>query len=262
MTPPIFLIHGMWSTPATFNGLRARLAAGGYATFAPTLPFHDRSPDAPPPAELGEVGVADYIAFLVDEIARLPAVPIIAGHSMGGFLAQAVAARVQPPGLMLFSPAATAATNVPGLAPLRTLSRVMTGSRWWKSPTKIDAEHARWGIFNEVPAEIAEAEIDALVWDSGRVLFELGLPWLAKTRATRVDYARLSAPTLVIVGERDRITPPAIARATARRLAGPVDYHELAQAGHWLWHEPVGARVATLVEDWLAAHFGPVAPLS
>lgn len=249
MKPAVFLIHGMWSTPATFTGLRGRLEEGGYATHAPALPMRVLDP---PPPELGRLGVEDYVAHLVGEVAKLPEPPVIAGHSLGGFLAQAVAARVGAPGLMLFSPAATATTNVPKLDPVRTLAGVVTHSRWWERPTRIDAAHARWGIYNEVPAAVAEAEIDALVWDSGRVLFELGLPFLARNATNRVDHARLTMPTLVVVGEHDRITPPAIARATARRVAGPVDYHDLPGVGHWLWWGPVEERVGGIVEAWLA----------
>ncbi len=254
MTPVVF-IHGMWSTPAVFASLRARIEATGRVTHAPALPFHDRAPDAAPPAELGMVGVEDYISFLVAEIAALPEPPIIAGHSMGGFLAQAVAARVGAPGLILFSPAATAVTNVPAIDPLRTLLGVITKSKWWERPTKIDADRARWGIYNEVPAAIADAEIAALVWDSGRVLFELALPFVAKTGSTVVDHSRLTMPTLIVTGDRDRITPSGIARATARKIAGPVDYHELPGASHWLWWGDVEARVGDLVAAWLATNF-------
>ncbi|MBV8972748.1 MAG: alpha/beta hydrolase [Sphingomonadaceae bacterium] len=256
IAPPIVLIHGMWSTPAAFAGLRRRLEAAGYTTHAPALPFHDRAPDAPPPAELGALGLEDYIAFLANEIAALPGPVIVAGHSLGGFLAQAVAARVGAAGLMLFAPAATAATSVPGLAPLRTMARVVTRNGWWRQPTKIDAASARWGIYNEVPAEIAEAEIAALVWDSGRVLYEMALPFLAKAPAFAVDYARLTMPALVVVGGRDRITPAAIARATARRLV-QVDYEELPHVGHWLWWGEVEARVGEVAVAWLARHFPP-----
>lgn len=248
--PPLFFVHGMWGTLAAFTGLRARLGVGR-VTYAPALPFHDRPPDALPPPELGVLSVEDYITFLVDEIARLPEKPIIAGHSMGGFLAQAVAARVGAPGLILFSPVATATTNVPAWTPVRTLSGIIFRGRWWEKPTRIDPGHARWGIFNEVPPAVADAEIAALVWDSGRVLFELGLPFLARTQATRVDYARLSMPTLIVVGEKDRITPPAIARATARRIAGQIDYHELPGVGHWLWHGEVEEAVSDIVLRWI-----------
>ena len=257
MTPPIVFIHGMWSTPATFDGVRRRLEAAGYTTHAPALPCHDRTYDQPPPPELAALGLEDYIAFLAAELARLPGPVIVAGHSMGGFLAQAVAARVGAAGLMLFAPAATAATNVPALAPLRTMLGVVTTNRWWRSPTRIDANRARWGIYNEVPDEVATAEIAALVWDSGRVLYEMALPFLAKAPAFGVDHARLTMPALVVVGAADRITPAGIARATARRLPGIVDYHELPRTGHWLWWGAVETRVGDLVADWLAANFPP-----
>lgn len=249
--PPLFFVHGLWSTPAAFAGLRARLAAAGYASVAPALPYHDRPPDAPPAPELATLSVEDCIDFLVDEIARLPVKPVIAGHSLGGFLAQAVAARVGAPGLMLFAPAAAGAV---ALAPVRTLAGiVLGGGRWWDRPVRIDAAHARWGLFNAVPSAVAEAEIAALVWDSGRVLFELGLPFLARTQATRIDHARLTMPTLIVVGEHDRMAPPAVARATARRIAGRIDYHELPGAGHWLWHGAVEEAVAQLAIRWIEA---------
>jgi pimeloyl-ACP methyl ester carboxylesterase len=257
MTPPIVFIHGMWSTPATFTAVRRRLEAAGYTTHAPMLPFHDRDPALPPAQELGALGLEDYIVFLVAEIARLPGPVIIAGHSMGGFLAQAVAARVGAAGLMLFSPAATATTNVPGLDPVRTMLGVVTKNRWWRSPTLISAARARWGIYNGVPDAIATAEIYTLVWDSGRVLFEMALPFAAKAPAFTVDYTRLTMPALVVVGFDDRITLAGIARATARQLAGPVDYHELPGVGHWLWWGSVEDEVAGLVEAWLATNFPP-----
>ena len=249
--PPVVFIHGMWSTPATFDGLRAVLEARGIATHAPALPFHDRDPALPPPPELGSVSVEDYLTFLAAEVARLPTPPVIAGHSMGGFLAQALAARVGAPGLVLFSPAATAATNVPALDPVRTLAGVVTKGGWWRRPTLIDAGRARWGIYNEVPPEIATEEIGRLVWDSGHVLYELALPFVARTGAATVDYGRLTMPTLIVVGNRDRITPAAIARATARKVAGRVDYHELPGVGHWLFWGGVEAEVAALTGEWL-----------
>jgi pimeloyl-ACP methyl ester carboxylesterase len=104
LAPPIVFIHGMWATPATFSGIRRRLEAAGYTTHAPALPFHDRDPAAPPPPDLGALGLEDYIAFLAAEIGRLPGPVIVAGHSLGGFLAQAVAARTGAAGLMLFTP--------------------------------------------------------------------------------------------------------------------------------------------------------------
>ena len=249
--PPLFFIHGMWSRPRVWDGLRARLEAAGHATHAPALPYHDVEPGQPPAPQLGEIGIGDYVAFLVDEVRQLGTSPVIVGHSMGGMLAQLVAERVQPAGLVLLSPGPTATTASLRLAPLRTTFGVTTQKGWWKKPTLIDRARARWGIFNEVPADIAEREIDALIPDSGRVLFQMAMPWADPAKGAKVDYARLAMPALVVVGDHDRITPVATARATARQLTGQVDYRELSGVGHWLFHEPVLGRVAGEIEAGL-----------
>lgn len=251
MKPPLYFIHGMWSTPATFARMRGRLEAQGHATYAATLPFHDRDPSLPLPAELGSLTVEDYTRAVIADLARLPAPPVLIGHSMGGMLAQIVATRVEHRGLVLLSTAATAATPAIGIGPLRSVGSIVSKWGWWRQPTLLPAEAARWGVFNGVPADIAAAEIAALVWDSGRVLAEMVLPSLSKTGATRVDHARLTRPALVVTGADDRIVPAAVSRATARRLAGPVDYHELPATGHWLFWGDVERRVGGLIADWL-----------
>ena len=249
----LYFIHGMWSTPAVWDGLREHFLKSGIASHAPVLPMHDRRYDEPPPPGIEKLGIEDYIDFLVEDYRRHAEPPIIAGHSLGGFLAQAVAERVQPPGLILLSPGPTATTNVPAFAPVRTTWSLIRSRGWWKRPSRISREGARWGIWNEVPDSVFEAEFEALVWDSGRVFFQLGLPKLAGATAATVDHGKLAMPALVVVGSEDRITPPAVARKTARALAGTVDYHELPGIGHWIFHEPVVGRVAALIDAWLPA---------
>jgi pimeloyl-ACP methyl ester carboxylesterase len=253
--PPLVFIHGYWSTPGTFARLLPRFESAGHPVLAPALPYHDRNPSLPPAPEIGTLTIEDYARFLVGEIEALatatPEPPVIIGHSMGGMLAQIVAARVPHAGLVLLSTAATAATMVPALATIRTMGGLMTSWGWWHAPTQIAVGPAKWGIYNGVPDDIADAEYAAQVWDSGRVLAEMTLPGLSKTQATKVDYRRLDKPALVIVGSEDRTTVPEISRATARKLAGTVDYHEIAGAGHWLFWGATEIRVGDLIADWL-----------
>lgn len=251
--PPLLFIHGMWSTPHVWDWFADRYRAAGYSVHTPALPYHDIDPAEPPPAILATIGVQDYVDAIAAVVRTLPESPVIVGHSMGGMLAQKVAEATGARGLILLSPGPTAETQSISLAPLRTVFGIAVKRQWWKQPTKIDAERARWGIFNEVPFDVANAEIAKLVWDSGRVLFQMSMPWADKTRGARVDYGKLSMPALVVVGDRDRITPIAVARATARALTGHTDYREIAGAGHWLFHDPVREKVAAEMDTFLNA---------
>ena len=249
--PPLFFVHGMWSTPSVWDGLKAHFETRGHDCHAPALPFHDADPgDAPDPL-LASVGIDDYVDALIAAAREVGSPPVIVGHSMGAMLAQKLAATNGAAGLVLLAPAPTAKTHSLAVAPLKTTLGVTTSKNWWKSPTRIDEDRARWGIFNNVPEDEVKKQLDALVWDSGRVLFQLSMPFADRTKGARVDYDRLSMPALVLVGEEDRITPVAIARATARALPGEVDYRELPGVGHWLFHDPVGDRVAEEIELFL-----------
>lgn len=251
MKPPILLIHGMWSTPATFDRLRLVLEAAGHATHAPCLLFHDRPACLPPHPALGEISITAYVDHLVAEAGKLGSPPVILGHSMGSLLAQMVAVRIPHAGLVLLSPAAAANSQSPSLDQVRTLKNVVLKWGWWNSPTRFDEAGARWGCFNGVPEAVAAMEISRLVWDSGRVLAQMALPPLYGN-VTRVDYARLMQPALVVVGSADRTTPPGIARATARQIAGVVDYHEWPGVPHWLFWGEVEQRLHSTVLTWLA----------
>ncbi|MBV7257278.1 alpha/beta hydrolase [Pacificimonas sp. WHA3] len=255
--PPLFFIHGMWSTPKVWDGMRAHFEARGHVVHVPHLPFHERDADNrrddAPDRLLSTTGVQDYVDALIASARDVGEPPVIIGHSMGGMLAQKLAEAIGARGLILLSPAPTASTGSLAIAPLRTTFGLTSNVRgkWWKSPTMIDEERARWGIFNEVPAKETEEAIADLVWDSGRVLYQISMPWADKSKATHVDYEKLDMPALVVVGDVDRITPVATARATVRKLSGEVDYVELDGVGHWLFHDPVAGRVTSAMDNFL-----------
>lgn len=241
--PTVLLIHGMWSRPRVWEATRAHLEARGHAVLAPALPGHDIAPGDPVPPELAGYGLADYVDAL-EAVARTVDGPlVVAGHSLGGLLAQLLAVRVQPAGLALLSPAPSADILAIGLEPLRTTWPLVSRWGFWHQTTLIPREAALYGIFNNVPAADAEREVAELIPDSGRVLGEILAGALHSGKPARVDYARLAMPALVVVGTADRITPAGVARATARRLAGPVRYREFDDVGHWLFHAAVLGQV-------------------
>jgi len=111
MAYPVILIHGMSCTGANLKRVASLMTQRGYECLAPTLPAHDASPDQP--LHVGRQSLRDYLTFLEQIVAtredRRP--PIIIGHSMGGLLAQRLAARVQPLALVLLTPAAPSGIN-------------------------------------------------------------------------------------------------------------------------------------------------------
>jgi pimeloyl-ACP methyl ester carboxylesterase len=87
--PPVVLLHGLGFAWRTFSPLLPALAAGRQV-FAPDLRGHGRS-DRCPGAYRFEHFVDDAVAF-VEEIVDEPAV--LLGHSLGGAVALAAAARL------------------------------------------------------------------------------------------------------------------------------------------------------------------------
>jgi pimeloyl-ACP methyl ester carboxylesterase len=115
---------------------------------------------------------------------------------------------------------------------------------------------ARYGVYNGVPeAEVRPALAD-LTWDSGPVMAQLAAPFLDREKGSRVDYSRLTMPTLLITGLEDRIVPPATSRKTARLISAHssrVDYEEWPGVGHWLFHDAVRPRVAASIGRFMAS---------
>jgi pimeloyl-ACP methyl ester carboxylesterase len=257
--PAILMIHGMWSRPSTFAQLRAELEAVGISSAAVTLPHHDVPPGAPAPAALGTTKLADYVGAVERAASTLDGPIVVLGHSMGGLLAQLLSVRLQPRGLVLLSTAPSAQAGAGGaavsLASLRTLWGVTGRWGWWNEPTLLDEDGARAGVYNGVPEAEVRPALAELTWDSGPVLSQIAAPFLDSAKGSRVDYARLAMPSLVLTGLEDRIVPPAVSRKTARLLAAAgsrVDYEEWPNVGHWLFHDAVRPRLAAAIARFVA----------
>lgn len=251
----------MWSRPAAFATLIAELKAVGIDCRAPALPFHDLPPGSPAPVGLARLGLADYAAAIRAEVLACPARPVLLGHSMGGLIVQQVAADVGAAGLILVATAPSATALVPSLSQARALSGITLSWGWWKRPTLLDAAAARNAVYNGVPEAETAPAIGDLTWDSGRVLAQISAPFLDGSRGSRVDYARLTMPALVIYGLKDRIATRGTSRATARQLPGRVDYEEWPDAGHWFFHDALRPRLAQRIARFMGSlGSGPTGP--
>lgn len=100
--PPVFFIHGAFTRAGRWKPWLSHFRAAGHECIAPSLPAHD----PPDRRRLAKLTFTDYVDAMVDALSSLETMPIIVGSSMGGLIAQHVAARTNPAGLVLVSSAA------------------------------------------------------------------------------------------------------------------------------------------------------------
>ena len=230
---PLVLIHGAGENHLVWPAALRRMP--GAQVYAIDLPGHGKSGGS------GRASIAEYAAFLAGLLDGLRIRrAVIAGHSMGGAIAQQFG---------LTYPARTAA-----------LVLIATGARLRVAPQILQ--------FTELDLPAAADLISSLQWGPGTSdqIVRLGKQQLLANRPDVIhgDYQAcnafdvsdrlgdLRAPTLVVGGTADQLTPPKYATFLAERIAG-AQIALVDGAGHMVMLEREEA-VARAVEQFLQAH--------
>jgi pimeloyl-ACP methyl ester carboxylesterase len=225
VTKAVVFIHGaahdhtVWVMPARY------FARHGYRVIAPDLPGHGRSEG---PALESIEGSADWLARVLDALSVESAA--VVGHSMGALVAQAFATR-HPPRVRAL---ALLGTSVP----MPVTERLLTAAQ--------RNDHAATDMANGW-SHSARARLGGSpnpgVWmlGAGERLIERTPPGvhhadLAACNAYRADPSAIAAPTLVIVGEQDQMTPPRAGRDVAAKIPN-ARIVTLAGSGHAMLSE-------------------------
>ncbi|RVT50626.1 alpha/beta fold hydrolase [Rubrivivax albus] len=222
---PVILLHGIGGGKAIWAGSVAALAAAGFDAISVDLSGYGDSQGVAPGGMpvMAQAVLATMDALGLDRAA-------LVGHSMGGMVAQEVAAvaprRVSALVLACTSPAfgkpdgdwqarfvasrlqpLDAGQGMPGLA--AALVPPMLGPA---------ADPAGAALAARVMAAVPEATYRAVL--AAIVSFD-----------RRAALPAIAVPTLCLAGEHDRTAPPKVLRGMAERIPG-ARYAELAGAGH------------------------------
>lgn len=250
MKTPVLMVHGMCCTGEVWTQFRSLFEARGTPVYTPTLrPSMRVGLGVRPPRELRDLRLSDYVDDLELEVHRIieetGLKPAVLGHSMGGLLCQALAARGLASAAVFISPAAPAGIHTLRSALFWSAFRI-THRRGWTA--RVIRPHPRTlalMVLNALPLAERAAVHAAMVYESGSAFADFAnFP---------VDESLVRVPVLTIAAGRDRLVPASLARLTARKYApGGGELREYPNHGHWLYSEPGWETPATDIYNWLA----------
>ena len=107
MNSPIVLIHGLWLTPRSWEGWKARFEQRGHEVLAPAWPRMEREVEAlrRDPSVMNGLGVTEVVDHYDSIIRGLDTPPVIMGHSFGGLITELLLDRGLGAAAVAISPA-------------------------------------------------------------------------------------------------------------------------------------------------------------
>ena len=181
----------------------------------------------------------------------LDTAPILVGHSLGGVVAQKLAARGLPRAIVLLNGSVNWGV-LPTTDQERALGKIlMSAGPFWEGTLLPDFETmAKFGLNMLDPTEQRRI-FDRLGPESGRVMFELFFWIFDENQTTRIDYDGVTCPVLMVSGSEDLAIPPSTARLIAERHGSRATFHEAQGFGHYLTLEPEWKKIAEICADWM-----------
>jgi non-heme chloroperoxidase len=243
------MIHGAFCGGWAFDDFRKPFEAHGHRVTAPTLRHHDCG--AEPPAALAQTSILDFASDLEAEIAKLPETPILVGHSMGGLLAQMLAAKELARACVLLAPCAPWGVLPSTMFELASAQAMFLAGDFWAKVIQPSYDVAAANALDRMPKEQRKEVFARFVPESGRATFEI-MQWGMDTqRASAVDARSVKCPVLCLSGAQDRINAPSTVRRVAQRYREFAYYEEIKDRSHWLIGEPGWEDIAERALEWL-----------
>jgi pimeloyl-ACP methyl ester carboxylesterase len=254
---PIDLIHGLWLTPRSWEGWKARFEQRGHEVLAPAWPRMDVEVEAlrSDPSVLNGLGVTEVVEHYDRIIRGLHTPPVIIGHSFGGLMTELLLDRGLGAAGVALSPAPVKGVLRLPPAELRTVFPALRNPANRKRTIELTPKQFRFSFTNTMTdAEAEAAYVRYAVPGPGRMLFQAAFANFSPHAVTKVDFHKDDRPPLLVIGnDQDHTVPASVSREAAKRLGkskAVVDYHEFRGRSHFTAGAPGWEAVADHALDW------------
>ena len=212
--PPVVFLHGMLGNLTNWTDSVRAVAANGYRAIVPMLPVYTL-----PISRTNMGGLVQHLHEFLDEMS-LDFVTL-AGNSLGGQLASLYVLTYPDRACALVLTGSSGLYEVEmGKGHPRRHDRGFIRER--AAVSFYDKKHVTEDLINEM------ADV---VTDRASVIRLIRMARASKKETVRTRLHEIRVPTLLIWGEKDKITPPHVARQFAE-LIPDAEVHFIAQCGH------------------------------
>jgi len=255
---PVLFIHGLWLHASSWTPWVDLFAEEGYTPVAPGWPgVPETVEDARAnPDRIAGYGIDEVTAYYAGIIDKLPARPVVIGHSFGGMIAEKLLGEDLGAAAIAID-----AAQIKGVLPL-PLSALRSTLPVFKNPANahravsLTAEQFRYGFGNAVPAVESDALYERWAIPApGKPLFEAASANFSPHSPAKVDTGNSErGPLLLVMGGRDHTVPEAITKSTLKQYRGSdavTDLVEFPDRGHSLTIDSGWRAVAGECLSWL-----------
>ena len=258
---PVVFVHGLWLPAESWGAWAEVFQQAGYDPHTPGWPGDGATLEETRanPERVAGYGIDSVVTHYAELCRKLPAKPIVIGHSFGGLIVQRLLGQDLAAGAVAIDPAPIKGVVYLPPSALRVAGIALRNPANRNRAVSLTAKQFRYGFGNAVSEDESNELFERWAQPSpGRPLFEAaaanfspGSPAKVRTdNATR-------GPLLVTAGGRDHTVPAAISKATVklyRNSPAVTDLIEFPDRGHSLtidsgWHD-----VAGRVLSWVQSH--------
>ena len=230
----VLLLHGYTGTPRDFAGMADHLQSTGFAVSVPRLPGHGTVG-----MDFLHAGARDWLRAAVDAWMDLRAkcgTVHVVGHSMGGVLAALLASRFPVARLVLLAPAFRFANRLLGWSGL------------------VGLFVSRFKRKDSVATEASDSDTTALSREYWQWRYPRQAASYLRIRRMAVRaLPRVTADTLVILGQEDRSVPATVVTLLHERMTSAILRSTVCRSSpHRLLTGPDAADINAAVTSWLS----------